>query len=109
MANRRSLTRGSGALLGRIGNRKTTREYRNKEEIFAQGDASNAMFYVESGHVKLTVASKGGKKAVLAILGKGEFFGEKCLLKGSRRTTTATSLQRSTIDCVKTSTSFFHV
>jgi CRP-like cAMP-binding protein len=104
VANKRNLTRDSGDLLGRIGNRKTTREYRNKEEIFAQGDAANAMFYVESGHVKLTVASKGGKKAVLAILGRGEFFGENCLLKHSRRTTTATSLQHSTIDCVKTST-----
>jgi CRP/FNR family transcriptional regulator, cyclic AMP receptor protein len=104
MANRRTLTRDSGDILGRIGNRKTTREYRNKEEIYAQGDAASSMFYVESGHVKLTVASKGGKKAVLAILGKGEFFGEKCLLKSSRRTTTATSLQHSTIDCVEKST-----
>src|SRR5512142_2899386 len=104
MTNKRTLTRGSGDLLGRIGNRKTTREYHNKEEIFAQGDAANAMFYVDSGHVKLTVTSKGGKKAVLAILGKGEFFGEKCLLKQSRRTATATSLQRSTIDCVKKAT-----
>ncbi|MGI9102576.1 MAG: Crp/Fnr family transcriptional regulator [Terriglobales bacterium] len=104
MANKRRLTRDSGDLLGRIGNRKTTREYGNKEEIYAQGDAANSMFYVDSGHVKLTVASKGGKKAVLAILGKGEFFGENCLLKQSRRTTTATSLQHSTIDCVKKST-----
>jgi CRP-like cAMP-binding protein len=62
------------------------------------------MFYVESGHVKLTAASKGGKKAVLAILGRGDFFGENCLLEQSRRTTTATSLQHSTIDCVKKAT-----
>ncbi len=91
-------------LLGRIGTQKTTREYRNKEEIYSQGDAANAMFYVESGHVKLTVASRGGKKAVLAILEKGDFFGENCLLRNSRRTTTATSLQLSTVDCVKRST-----
>ena len=101
MANRVTLTRDSGELLGRIGKQKTTREYRNNEAIFSQGDAAEAMFYVESGHVKLTVASKSGKKAVLAILEKGDFFGENCLLKQSQRTTTATALHQSTISCVK--------
>jgi CRP/FNR family transcriptional regulator, cyclic AMP receptor protein len=104
MANKHTVTRDSGDLMGRIGGQKTTREYGNKDEIFAQGDTANAMFYVESGHVKLTIASKSGKKAVLAILGKGDFFGENCLLRNSRRTTTATALQRSTVDCVKRST-----
>jgi CRP-like cAMP-binding protein len=104
MANKRNLTCDFGDLLGRIGTQKTTREYRNKEEIFSQGNVANAMFYIESGHVKLTVASNGGKKAILAILGKGDFFGENCLLNNSRRTTTATALQRSTITCVKKAT-----
>ena len=104
MANKRSLTRDSGDLLGRIGTQKTTREYRNKEEIYSQGDAADAMFCVESGHVKLTAASERGKKAVLAILGTGDFFGENCLLRDSRRTTTATALQHSTIACVKKAT-----
>lgn len=104
MAKTRTLTLASPDLLGRIGTRKTTREYRNKQEIYSQGDVADAMFYVDSGHVKLTVASKGGKKAVLAILGKGDFFGENCLLRNSRRTTTATALQHSTVECVKKST-----
>lgn len=104
MAKTESSTLGSQDLLGRIGAQKTTREYRDKEKLYAQGDAATAMFYVESGHVKLTVASRGGKRAVLAILGKGDFFGENCLLRNSRRTTTATSLQISTVDCVKRST-----
>ena len=104
MAKIQALTLASRDLLGRIGTQKTTREYRNKEEIYSQGDAAKAMFYVESGHVKLTVASKRGKRAVLAILGKGDFFGENCLLRNSRRTTTATALQHSTVDCVKRST-----
>ena len=93
-----------GDLLGRIGTQKTTREYRNKEKVFSQGDPADAMFYVESGHVKLTVSTNRGKKAVLAILGKGDFFGENCLLKQSRRTTTATVLQCSTIACVTKAT-----
>ena len=75
-----------------------------KRQSFRKGMPPNAMFYVESGHVKLTVASKGGKKAVLAILGKGDFFGESCLLKQSQRTTTATALQQSTVSCVKKTT-----
>ena len=104
MAKTRTPPHASQDLLGRVGTQKTTREYCNKEEIYSQGDAANTMFYVESGHVKLTVASRGGKKAVLAILGKGDFFGENCLLKNSRRTTTATSLQHSTIDCVEKAT-----
>jgi CRP-like cAMP-binding protein len=104
MVNKRSLTGDSGDLLGRIGTQKTIREYRNQEEIYSQGDAADAMFYVENGHVKLTVASERGKKAVLAILGTGDFFGENCLLRDSRRTTTATALQHSTIACVKKAT-----
>jgi CRP-like cAMP-binding protein len=104
MANSVTLTRDAVDLRGRIGKQKTTRDYRNKEAIFSQGDAAEAMFYVESGHVKLTVASKNGKKAVLAILGKGDFFGENCLLKRSQRTTTATALQQSTVSCVKKAT-----
>ena len=104
MANKDTPSCDSGDLLGSIGTQKTTREYGNKEKVFSQGDPANSMFYVESGHVKLTVASKRGKKAVLAILGKGDFFGENCLLKQSRRTTTATALQLSTITCVKKAT-----
>lgn len=104
MVSKRTPTCDFGDLLGRIGNQKTTREYRDKEEIFSQGNAANAMFYIESGHVKLTVASKGGKKAILAILGKCDFFGENCLLNNSRRTTTATALENSTISCVKKTT-----
>ena len=101
MATPRTPTRDAGSLLSRIGARKTTREYRNKEEIYSQGDAANSMFYVETGHVKLTVASKLGKKAVIAILGKGDFFGESCLLDNSRRPATAIAMQNSTVACVQ--------
>jgi CRP-like cAMP-binding protein len=100
MANGRTLTYDFRDLLDAVGGRKTTREYQNKEEIYSQGDAANALFYVESGHVTLTVASKGGKKAILAILGKGDFFGENCLFKQPRRTTTATALQHCIVICV---------
>ena len=47
--------------------------------------------------MKLTVASPHGKKAVLAILGKGDLLGQDCLVNGAKRTTTATALQPSII------------
>ena len=94
---RRARSSASNYILGRVGNRKTNRNYVDHEEVFVEGDVADAMFYIESGHVKLSVASNARKRAVLAILGKGDFFGENCLLKHSRRTTTATAIRASTI------------
>jgi CRP/FNR family cyclic AMP-dependent transcriptional regulator len=47
--------------------------------IFSQGDPSDAVFYIHKGKVKLSVLSRQGKEAVVAILGAGDFFGEACL------------------------------
>ena len=58
------------------------------------------MFYVHNGNVKLTVASKGGKKAVIADVG-GPIFGEGCLVRQSMRMSSATAIQPSTIARVK--------
>lgn len=91
-------------LLKKIGNHKTQEEYRNKEAIFKQGDAADAMYYIEHGNVQLSVASRYGKKAVLAILRQGDFFGEHCLVKRSVRASTATAIHQSTIARVRTST-----
>jgi CRP/FNR family cyclic AMP-dependent transcriptional regulator len=60
--------------------------------VFIQGDPSNAVFYIEKGKVKLTVVSKRGKEAVVAILGAGDFLGEECLAGQTRRISTATPL-----------------
>lgn len=81
----------------KIATRKTLREYAHNQAIFAQGDAADSMFCVESGNVKLTVLSKGGKKAVIAILRQGDFFGEGCLARRAVRISTATSIHQSTI------------
>ncbi len=97
MPGKRNLTSNPGMILKRIGNRMTSRKYRNKELIFAQGDAADAMFYIEAGNVKLTVLSKRGKKAVIAIFRQGDFFGEGCLGASSLRVSTATAVQLSTI------------
>jgi CRP/FNR family transcriptional regulator, cyclic AMP receptor protein len=97
MPGKHTLTFNSGTFLKKIGKRRISREYRNKELIFAQGDAADAMFYVEAGNVKLTVLSKHGKKAVTAIFRQGDFFGEGCLGAPSLRMSTATAVDPSTI------------
>ena len=76
---------------------KSKREYLAGEPIFSQGDPANAVFYVQSGKVKLTVVSMGGKEAVIAHLPAGSFFGEAALAGEQRRVSSAYSLQTSTI------------
>jgi CRP-like cAMP-binding protein len=53
--------------------------YSENAMIFSQGDPADAIFYIHKGKVKLTVLSRHGKEAVVAILGVGDFFGEGCL------------------------------
>jgi CRP/FNR family transcriptional regulator, cyclic AMP receptor protein len=65
--------------LARAGEGKTISKYRKDEIVFAQGAVADAVFYIQQGKVKLTVASKQGKDAVIAIVGPGDFFGEGCL------------------------------
>src|SRR5207248_5911751 len=50
-----------------------------KQGIFTQGDAADAVFYIQKGKVKLTVVSKTGKEATIGILSEGNFFGEGSL------------------------------
>jgi CRP-like cAMP-binding protein len=78
-----------------------TQDYENRQVIFAQGDKADAMFYIQDGSVKLTVMSKDGKKAVIAILRQGDLFGEGCLVRRSLRMSTATAIQSSTVARVK--------
>jgi CRP/FNR family transcriptional regulator, cyclic AMP receptor protein len=104
MADKHLLAVDSRALFKRVDSQATTQDYRNKQAIFAQGDKADAMFYVQHGNVKLTVASKHGKKAVIAVLKRGDFFGEGCLARRSLRMSTATAIQPSTIARIKRAT-----
>ena len=88
-------------LFKRVDTQAATRDYQNRQVIFAQGDKADAMFYIQDGSVKLTVMSKDGKKAVIAILRQGDLFGEGCLIRRSLRMSTATAIQSSTIARVK--------
>src|SRR6202140_2479343 len=75
----------------------TGRNYRDKEVVFSQGDTADAVFYIQSGTVKLTAVSTRRKKAVIAFLQRGSFFGEGCLGGQSLRICTARSIGQSTI------------
>ena len=88
----------------RVGNGKTTREYRNKQVVFAQGDAADAVFLLRSGKVKLAVVSTRGKEAVIGVLERGSFFGEGCLAGQPLRMSTASAIQPSSITRVGRST-----
>ena len=54
-------------------------KFRKSETIYRQGDPARGVKYIQKGQVKLSVTSAGGKEAVIAILGVGDFFGEGCL------------------------------
>ena len=75
----------------------TTREYRAKQVVFSQGDAADAVYYIQAGKVKLTVVSTRGKEAVVAILERGNFFGEGCLAGQPLRMATAGALLPTTV------------
>ena len=85
------------AFLTRIGSGKTKRQYRSKQVVFAQGDNADAVFYIQSGKVKLTVVSTRGKEAVIGVLEQGSFFGEGCLAGQPLRMSTASAMQSSGI------------
>jgi CRP/FNR family transcriptional regulator, cyclic AMP receptor protein len=70
--------------------------HRKGKILFAQGDVADAVFYLKKGKVKVTVLSKQGKEAVVALLSADEFFGEGCLIGQPRRLATATAMT----DCV---------
>ena len=72
-------------------------EYRRAEVIFTQGEPCEHVFYIQTGGVKLSVLSKAGREAVVAMLGPGEFFGEGCLAGQSVRVGSATATTDSAV------------
>src|SRR5256885_1899292 len=69
----------ANTFLATIGEGRKILVIRKKESIFSQGDEADAVFYVRKGKVRLTVVSKIGKEATIAIVGQGNFFGEGSL------------------------------
>jgi CRP/FNR family cyclic AMP-dependent transcriptional regulator len=96
MASKGSLGVSHTYLRKKFGSKMTFRNYRDKEIVFSQGDPGDSVFYIESGTVKLTAVT-ARKKAIIAILPRGSFFGEGCLAGRSPRICTARSIGQSNV------------
>ena len=68
---------------------RTISTHPKKQIIFTQGDAADEVIYIKKGKVKVTVVSKHGKEAVVALLGVDEFLGDGCLIGHPKRLATA--------------------
>ena len=80
------------AFLATIGEGRRSVLFKLKQTIFAQGDLADAVFYLQTGKVKLTVVSNIGKEATIGILSEGSFFGESSLAGQKLRMGSATAM-----------------
>ncbi len=85
------------AFLSTIGEGRKLVLFQRKQGIFAQGDTADAVFYIQTGEVKLTVVSTSGKEATIGILGEGDFFGEGSLAGQAVRMCSATAMTDLTV------------
>ncbi len=86
------------AFLAHKGLGRTIVDLKKHQTIFSQGDAADAVFYIRKGRVQLTVISKRGKEATIALLGAGKFLGEECIAAiQPQRMATATTITPATI------------
>ena len=97
MTARRNGAFNARAFLESSGIARTIVDYERADAIFTQGDPCDHVMYIQKGAVKLSVLSKAGREAVVAMLGPGEFFGEGCLAGQPVRMGTATATTESTI------------
>jgi CRP-like cAMP-binding protein len=96
MASKRSLGVSRALLRKKFRTAMTYRNYRDNEVIFSQGDPADSVFYIESGTVKLTAVTTR-KKAIIAIVQRGSFFGEGGLAGQALRICTARSIGPSNV------------
>ena len=80
-----------------VGAAQAELKLRSREVVFQQGDAADAVFYIKSGRVQVTVVSDQGKEGIIALFGPGDFFGEGCLAGQAVRFASATTTVASSI------------
>jgi CRP/FNR family cyclic AMP-dependent transcriptional regulator len=97
MTRRRQQSFQPAAFLAKMSAKSFIAVFREGQTICWQGGAGKEVFYIEKGHVKLTVNSKRGKQTVLAIMHRGNYFGAECMTGQAFRTATATALTRCTV------------
>ena len=97
MASKRTASFNPKTFLTQVGNGKTILRCRKNHILFSQGETAEAVFYIQTGRVKLTVVSKQGKEAVVAVLKPAAFIGEGHLMGQQVCMATAITLEASTI------------
>src|ERR1700686_19850 len=85
------------SLLKNIVAGKRVLQLQKNTAVFTQGDRADAIYFIQTGKVKVTVVSAQGKEAVLAMLGPREFFGEGSMVGQVLRMSTATTTESSTV------------
>jgi CRP-like cAMP-binding protein len=97
MKRERTPTFDPKAFLAKADSGRTVSKYQKDQIVFSQGEAADAVFYIQQGKVKITVVSEQGKEAIVAILGVGDFCGEGCLAGQPRRIATVAAMTESVI------------
>jgi CRP/FNR family transcriptional regulator, cyclic AMP receptor protein len=92
VAKKKKLSFNVEKFLTTVNGGRSLADYRKNQKVFNQGDPADSAFYIQQGKVKVCVVSKRGKEAVVAIHGKGDFFGEGCLTGQSVRLATAMAM-----------------
>jgi CRP/FNR family transcriptional regulator, cyclic AMP receptor protein len=85
------------SFLAKTGTGRKLAAYEAAQSIYIQGDVADSLFYINKGRISISVTSKRGKEAIIAILGHGEFFGEGCLAGQSKRMSTAKAMSASSV------------
>jgi CRP/FNR family transcriptional regulator, cyclic AMP receptor protein len=85
------------AFLDSAGIARTIVEFQKKNTLFSQGDVCKDVMYIQAGSVKLSVVSKTGKEAVVAMLKPGDFVGEGALARQPVRLATATAVMPTSV------------
>ena len=81
------------AFLAHSGLGRTIVDLKKKQTVFSQGDPANAVFYIQSGKVRLSIISSAGKEATIALLSAEDFLGEECIATSQpRRMATASAI-----------------
>jgi CRP-like cAMP-binding protein len=92
MAIKRRASFDPKSFLAKVGDGRSIDRFGKDQIVFSQGDAADAVFYIQKGKAKVTVVSEQGKEAVVAIFEANEFFGEGCLAGQAQRIATVTTM-----------------
>jgi CRP-like cAMP-binding protein len=92
------------AFLESAGAARRVVSYSKGKSVFSQGQPSDAVMYIQKGGIKISVLSRTGKEAVVAMLGPGDFFGEGALTGQSIRLGTATATMLTTVLVIERAT-----